>query len=200
MASSVKISLSKRHTFLYGVVRRYQTYNIHSLRVGGTTEFSRIIDRICWSCFFVGKIGKGTKLVEAVVRVRDKNTEIPEWEELKEREQENRSPKNENKAIKINYVNRVIDTDTHEINKGCFRIDPESIFIGELEIKFLGDKYELRGARNLIKEVVSSFKINQENWIHVLKEIKKYENTFLFEDLCNILQDKVQGIGIHSIL
>ncbi len=85
------------------------------------------------------KIGKGTKLVEAVVRVRDKNTEIPEWEELREREQGNSTQKNGNKAIKINYVNRIIDTDTHEINKGCFRIDPESIFIGELEIKFLGD-------------------------------------------------------------
>ncbi|XP_023349255.1 putative leucine-rich repeat-containing protein DDB_G0290503 isoform X4 [Eurytemora carolleeae] len=61
------------------------------------------------------------------------------------------------------------------------------------DLYYLGDKYELRGARNLIKEVVSSFKINQENWIHVLKGIKKYENTFLFEDLCNILQDQVQG-------
>ena len=65
---------------------------------------------------------------------------------------------------------------------------------------YLGDKFELRGARNLIKEVVSSFKINQENWLDVLKGIKKYEDTYLFEDLCNILQDKVQGNGIHSIL
>ena len=64
----------------------------------------------------------------------------------------------------------------------------------QFDLYYLGDKYELRGARNLIKEVVSSFKINQENWIHVLKGIKKYENTFLFEDLCNILQDNVQGI------
>ena len=64
---------------------------------------------------------------------------------------------------------------------------------------YLGDKFELRGARNLIKEVVSSFKINQENWLDVLKGIKKYEDTYLFEDLCNILQDKIQGIGIHSI-
>ncbi len=85
------------------------------------------------------KIGKGTKLIEAVIRMRDRNTEIPEWEELKERGQENSTLKNENKAIKINYVSRVIDTETHEINRGCFRIDPESIFIGELEIKFLGD-------------------------------------------------------------
>ena len=61
----------------------------------------------------------------------------------------------------------------------------------------LGDKYELKGARNLIKEVASTFMINQENWIHILKGIKKYESTFLFEDLCNILQDKVQGIGVH---
>ena len=41
------------------------------------------------------------------------------------------------------------------------------------DLYYLGDKYELRGARNLIKEVVSSFKINQKNWIHVLKGIKK---------------------------
>ncbi len=53
------------------------------------------------------KIGKGTKLVEAVVRVRDKNTGIPEWEELKEREQENSTSKNENKAIRINYVKTI---------------------------------------------------------------------------------------------
>ncbi|XP_023334358.1 uncharacterized protein LOC111705891 [Eurytemora carolleeae] len=63
----------------------------------------------------------------------------------------------------------------------------------------LGDKYELRGSRNLIKEVVSSFKINQENWIHILKGIKKHENTFLFEDLCDILRVKVQGfLGCSS--
>ena len=63
----------------------------------------------------------------------------------------------------------------------------------------LGDKYELRGSRNLIKEVVSSFKINQENWIHILKGIKKHENTFLFEDLCDILRVKVQGIRVYSL-
>ena len=63
----------------------------------------------------------------------------------------------------------------------------------------LGDKYELRGSRNLIKEVVSSFKINQENWIHILKGIKKHENTFLFEDLCDILGVKVQGIRVYSL-
>ncbi|XP_023334356.1 uncharacterized protein LOC111705890 [Eurytemora carolleeae] len=63
----------------------------------------------------------------------------------------------------------------------------------------LGEKYELRGSRNLIKEVVTSFKINQENWIHILKGIKQHENTFLFEDLCDILQDKVQGfLGCSS--
>ena len=62
----------------------------------------------------------------------------------------------------------------------------------------LGDKYELRGSRNLIKEVVTSFKINQENWIHILKGIKKHENTFLFEDLCDILRVKVQGIRVYS--
>ena len=64
---------------------------------------------------------------------------------------------------------------------------------------YLGDKFELCGARNLIKEVVSSFKINQENWLDVLKGVKKYEDNYLFEDLCNILQDKIQGIGIYSI-
>ena len=62
----------------------------------------------------------------------------------------------------------------------------------------LGDKYELPGSRNLIKEVVSSFKINQENWIRILKGIKKHENTFLFEDLCDILRVKVQGIRVYS--
>ena len=28
---------------------------------------------------------------------------------------------------------------------------------------------------------------------------QEYEDTYLFKDLCNILQDKIQGIGIHSI-
>ena len=32
--------------------------------------------------------------------------------------------------------------------------------------------------RNLIKEVVSSFKINQENWVHVLKGIIVLEYRF----------------------
>jgi hypothetical protein len=36
------------------------------------------------------KIGKGTKLIEAVVKIREKKLELPDWEELVERELENK--------------------------------------------------------------------------------------------------------------
>ncbi|XP_023340132.1 uncharacterized protein LOC111710307 isoform X2 [Eurytemora carolleeae] len=72
----------------------------------------------------------------------------------------------------------------------------ESIITGVMdlnvlfELYYLGKTYQIRGSSDLLKDAVLGFNISKENLIDVLKLIKKYEENYLFEDLCNILQGK----------
>ena len=69
------------------------------------------------------------------------------------------------------------------------------------ELYYLGKTYQIRGSSDLLQDVVLGFNISKENLIEVLKLIKKYEEEYLFEDLCNILQGKcLEGIQFFSSL
>ena len=67
------------------------------------------------------------------------------------------------------------------------------------ELYYLGKTYQIRGSSDLLKDVVLGFNISKENLIDVLKLIKKFEENYLFEDLCYILQGKCFE-GIHFFL
>ncbi len=85
------------------------------------------------------KIGANTKLIEAKIVAKKKYNDVEDWEELKERETDKKEEKESEKAAEIRYCHIDVDEEAETINKGLFRLDPESIFIGDIEIKFMGD-------------------------------------------------------------
>ena len=85
------------------------------------------------------KIGANTKLIEAKIVAKKKYDDVEDWEELKERETDKKEEEESEKAPEIRYCHIDVDEEAETINKGLFRLDPESIFIGDIEIKFMGD-------------------------------------------------------------
>ncbi len=73
---------------------------------------------------------------------KKKYDDVEDWEELKERETDKKEEKESEKAPEIRYYHIDVDEEAETINRGLFRLDPESIFIGDIEVKFRKKKFE----------------------------------------------------------